>query len=186
LTIDLDGALRRRKPDRWRRQIARRPLYALVAAADIVSSGRPALVPDTNVYIMAAADRLPLAAALLLERALLFHCAVCLAELTVGIANADPAVPGWSGIRDHYAELFSQIPESLLLVPDPQVWVEAGLVAGTLARVQGFQPHQRKECLNDAAIFLTAARAGLPVLTANTLEFDLIQQIAPEGRFIHF
>ena len=90
MTIDLDGALRRRKPDRWRRQIARRPLYALVAVADIVSSGRPALVPDTNVYIMAAANTLPLAAALLLERALLFHCAVCLAELTVGIANANP------------------------------------------------------------------------------------------------
>ncbi len=157
-----------------------------MAAADIVAPGRLALVPDTNVYIMQAAGTLPPPAALLIERALLFHCAICLAELTVGIVNANPAVPGWSAIRDHYAELFSQMPDSRLLAPAAQVWVEAGLVAGTLARIQGFQPHQRKECLNDAAIYLTAARAGLPVLTANRLEFDLIQQIAPEGRFIHF
>ena len=59
------------------------------------------------------------------------------------------------------------------------------LIAGILARTQGFQPHQRKECLNDALIFLTAAKIGLPVLTANRGDFSLIQQLAPEGRFIH-
>jgi hypothetical protein len=52
--------------------------------------------------------------------------------------------------------------------------------------MRGFQKHQRKECLNDALIYLSAAKAGLPVLTANRDEFDIIQQIAPEGRFIHF
>ncbi|MEL6062021.1 MULTISPECIES: hypothetical protein [unclassified Methylobacterium] len=36
----------------------------------------------------------------------------------------------------------------------------------------------------DALIFLTATRAGLPVLTANRDDFDLIQQLAPEGRFV--
>jgi hypothetical protein len=55
-----------------------------------------------------------------------------------------------------------------------------------LSRTQDFQPHQRKECLNDALIFLTAAKAGLPVLTANCDEFDLIQQLVPQGRFIYF
>ncbi len=35
-------------------------------------------------------------------------------------------------------------------------------------------------------ILLTAAKAGLPVLTANRDEFDLIQQIAPEVRFVHY
>jgi hypothetical protein len=33
---------------------------------------------------------------------------------------------------------------------------------------------------------LTAAKAGLPVLTADRKQFDLIQQLAPEGQFIHF
>ena len=62
----------------------------------------------------------------------------------------------------------------------------AGVVAGTLARIQGLQAHQRKECLNDALILLTAAKAGLPVLTANRVDFDLIQQVAGTGEFVHF
>jgi predicted nucleic acid-binding protein len=60
------------------------------------------------------------------------------------------------------------------------------MVAGTLARTQRFQPHQRKECLNDALIYLTAARQGLPVVTADRVDFNIIQQIAPGGTFLHF
>lgn len=63
--------------------------------------------------------------------------------------------------------------------PDRDIWAEAGLVAGTLARTQGYQASQRKACLNDALILLTAAKTGLPVLTANRDESDLIQQIVP-------
>jgi predicted nucleic acid-binding protein len=82
--------------------------------------------------------------------------------------------------------LIDAVPETRLLVPDGEAWLEAGVIAGSLARTQGFQRHQRKECLNDALVFLAATRAGLPVLTANRDEFDLIQQLVPEGRFIHF
>jgi predicted nucleic acid-binding protein len=78
------------------------------------------------------------------------------------------------------------VPDTRLLTPDAQTWAEAGVIAGTLSRVQGYQSYQRKDCLNDALIFLTAARAGLPVLTQNRADFDLIQQLAPEGRFLHF
>ena len=72
------------------------------------------------------------------------------------------------------------------MTPDAQVWADAGVIAGTLSRTQGFQPYQRKECLNDALIYLTAAKQGLPVVTANRVEFDMIQQIAPGGTFLHF
>lgn len=144
------------------------------------------LLLDTNVYVMAAAGTLPPAAAALTDRALLFHCSVCLAELATGVANADPTSPNWNAIRDHYATIIDAVPETRLIVPDSQTWLDAGLVAGTLARTQDFQAHQRKECLNDALIFLSAARAGLPMLTANRDEFDLIQQLSPEGSFIHF
>ena len=60
------------------------------------------------------------------------------------------------------------------------------MVTGLLSRTQGFQPYQRKECLNDALIYLTAAKAGLPVLTANRDDFDTIQQIVSAGVFIHY
>jgi predicted nucleic acid-binding protein len=143
------------------------------------------LLLDTNVYINRAAGRLPAPLRDVIDRALLFHCSVALAELAVGVANADPSRPHWPALRDHYVALFAAIPASRLVTPDAQIWADAGVIAGTLARTQGFQPHQRKECLNDALIFLTAAKAGIPILTANRDEFDLVQQLAPAGQFIH-
>jgi predicted nucleic acid-binding protein len=157
-----------------------------MSVEDFAPSGRALLVPDTNVYIGAPAGTLPALVQDLVERALLFHCSVCLGELATGIANANPSLPSWSALRDHYLELFDSIPSARLLNPDAQVWTDAGVVAGVLARTQGFQRHQRKECLNDALIYFTAAKAGLPVLTADNHQFDLIQRLAPEGQFIHF
>jgi len=177
--------LRRYKPDKHRTQLRPRPRDKLVGVADIGLSGRPLLVPDTNIYIMSAAGTLPEEARLLVERSLLFHCSVCLAELATGVANFDPSSSGWRTVRDHYAALFDAVPGSRLLTPDHQLWIEAGVIAGTLARTQNFQKHQRKECLNDALIYLTAAKAGLSVLTANRDEFDLIQQIVAGGQFVH-
>lgn len=144
------------------------------------------LLPDTTVYIHDLAGTLPLEAEALLDGALHWHCSVCLGELTTGIANYSPTAPGWRGVQDTYAELFRAIPDSRVLVPDTETWLSAGLISGTLARTQGLQRHQRKELLNDALIYLTAAKAGLPVLTANRAEFDLIQQLAGTGSFIHY
>jgi predicted nucleic acid-binding protein len=186
LNTDLPAALRRRKPDKRRAQLKPRPISALLAASQIGGTGPITLVADTNVYIHNAAGTLPAAAEALLDRALLFHCGVCLGELAVGVANANPGQHSWSAIRDYYAKLFDSIPQNRILEPDAQTWIDAGLIAGTLARTQTFQPHQRKECLNDALILLTATRAGLAVLTSNRDEFDLIQQIAPEVRFVHY
>ncbi len=174
------------KIDKQRNRVSVRPRENLVAAADITGPGRTALLLDTSVYIMSAAGTLPAPGEMLIDRGLLFHCSVCIGELTTGIANADPARFGWKAIRHHYGALISRIPETRLLTPDAETWVAAGLIAGTLARTQRFQRHQRKECLNDALVFLTAAKIGLPVLTANRDEFGLIQQIARQGRFIRF
>jgi predicted nucleic acid-binding protein len=186
LTIDLRAHLRRVKPDKHLSRLSLRSPDALIAAGDIAGEGRAALLLDTNVYIRSGAGTLPAAAAALVDRGLLFHCSVCVAELCTGVANANPSRAGWKSLRDHYADLIASIPPTRLLTPDPEIWTEAGLIAGTLARTQGYQPHQRKECLNDALIFLTAAQAGLPVLTANRDEFDLIQQLAARGSFVHF
>jgi predicted nucleic acid-binding protein len=186
LTIDLAAGLRRIKADKRRTQLEPRPATALIAAADVGGAGRATVLLDTNVYIQSAAGRLPASAEHLVDRGLLFHCSVCVAELTTGVANADPTHVNWTALRGHYADLIASIPQTRLLTPDPEIWAEAGIIAGTLARTQNYQRHQRKECLADALIFLTAAKAGLPVLTANRDEFDLIQQLAPRGRFIYF
>lgn len=186
LTIDPAAIARRIKPDKHRAQLATRPGSDLVAASDLVGAGRVRLLLDTSVYIHGAGNALTLAAAALLDNCITFHCSVCIGELMVGIGNADPAHPRWSAKRDHYFELIETIPDYRLLTPDEPIWAEAGLIAGTLARIQGFQPHQRKECLNDALIYLVAARIGVSVLTSNRDEFDRIQQLAGRGTFVHY
>lgn len=186
MTIDLPAALRRIKPEKHTAALVQRPSGQLNAAADIAGRGRAAILLDTNVYIRSAAGTLPAAAAELVDSGQLFHCSVCIAELATGVPNANPSHSGWKTLRNHYRDLIGSIPATRLLTPDAQTWAEAGLIAGTLARTQGFQRHQRKECLNDALILLTAARAGLPVLTSSRDEFDRIQQLAPDSRFVCF
>jgi predicted nucleic acid-binding protein len=141
-------------------------------------------VPDTNIYIMDAAGILPLAAETIINQGLMFHCSICLAEVSVGVGKYAPKASDWRKVSDHYAGLFASIPANRLLVPDAETWADAGMVAGILARTQGFQKQQSRGLLNDAVIYLCAAKNGLPVLTDNKADFDLLQQIAPGGRFI--
>jgi predicted nucleic acid-binding protein len=121
-----------------------------------------------------------------IDRSVVFHSSVVLGELAAGVANADPTRSRWTQLRTYYADLFASIPLTRLVAPDDLTWVDAGIVAGTLARTQGFQPHQRKECLNDALVMIGAAKSGIPVLTANRDDFDLIQQLVPTARFVHY
>ena len=182
--LDLDAALRRWKPERRLKRLV--PRHGGFAMEVLPSSGRPAVMLDTNVYIRSVAGTLPAAVSDLIGRSLLFHSTVCMAELATGIACFDPAAQSWQAVRDHYTALFAAIPQTRLVVPDSQTWLDAGVVAGILTRTQGYQRHQRKECLNDALILLSAAKAGLPVLTADRDDFDLIRQLAPEGRVLSF
>jgi hypothetical protein len=108
----------------------------------------------------------------IVRTALLFHSTVCLAELCQGVAAGDPAHPRWAHTRDLYVRLVDSIPDNRVLHPDDAVWRGAAVLAGTLARTQGFQPHQRNELLLDALILLTTHRHGLPLLTSNVGDFD--------------
>lgn len=186
MSIDLDAAIRRRKPEKHIRQLRTRPDDELISVADVSSAGAVSLVADTNVYINDAAGRLPEMVQKLLDRTILFHCSVCVGEIATGIGNGDLTHKGWKDTRAVYAEVLGAIPESRLLTPDSQAWTEAGLIAGTLARTQRLQSHQRKETLNDALILLTAAKAGFAVLTSDRAHYDLLQQLCPESRFVHY
>lgn len=96
MRADVAAALRRRKPEKHRGPLRPRDRAALTGV-DGLPSGRVVLVPDNGVYIDDAGGNLPPAVEALLERSLLFHCSVCLAELAVGVANGDPRHPNWAG-----------------------------------------------------------------------------------------
>jgi predicted nucleic acid-binding protein len=182
VSIDLRAILRRHKPQKRRAQLSQRDRRELLDAASARVTVDAKLLPDTNIYIMEAAGELPPPVAELLERATLYHSTVCLAEITVGLANSDVTAATWPAEREYWSGLFDRLPKARTKAPDAEVWAAAGITAGTLTRLQGFQPHQRKDALNDALIYLTAMKLGVPVLTENRRDFDFLQQLVPGGR----
>ena len=104
-------------------------------------------------------DRCRHRAAALLDLSLQFHCSVCLSEIGIGLGGYSPLASGYAATRNHYRALINQIPDHRLLVPDEQIWLESGIVAGMLWRIQGYKPRQRKDCLNDALIYLNRNEA---------------------------
>ncbi len=55
-----------------------------------------------------------------------------------------------------------------------------------VARLQKYGKADQRRVLNDALILLSAARAGLAVLTRNIRDYDLLLQLAPEVRAVFY
>src|SRR5438874_11020257 len=71
-------------------------------------------------------------------------------------------------------------------LPISEIWREAGILSGTLARLQGYKSDQRRRVLNDALLFATARKHGCSVLTRNVLDFDFLQQLNPSGKVLFY
>lgn len=152
--------------------------------AEQLRPGPMTLVPNTTVYIDTAAGRMSAATLDLIRQATQVHSVVCLSGIAQGLSLHDPTAAHHRAVRRHYVELTRRIPPNRVLTPDDDVWVRAGVLTGLLTRTQGYQAHQRKELLADALIYLSAAKAGVPVLTRNAGDFDLLNQLHPAGRVI--
>ena len=77
-------------------------------------------------------------------------------------------------------------PEHRILTPDRDSWRDAGILAGLLARLQQYGKSEQRRPLNDALIFLTAARNGCAVLTRNLADFDLLMQLDARGQAVFY
>ena len=146
----------------------------------------PALLLDTTVYIDELQGRLPRDVELALRAARLWHSTVTECELSAlaGLLNPDHA-----GTRRAIDQVIASIEHRAthrIVNPDREVWRDAGILAGLLARLQQYGKPERRKALNDALIFLSAAKAGLTVLTRNVAGFDLLSQIAPWGRVLFY
>ncbi len=182
--VDIAALKRRYKPQRLVGRFAQRADSELTSAAK--SCSVTAILVDTTVYVHDFSGRLPADASALLDRTLHFNCALCIAEIISGLSQRHPGSPEFEPGWDYYDKFFAKIPQRRLLTPDDDILAQAGLISGVQARTQNYQRHQTKELFNDAAIYLTAAKVGIPVLTANRGDFDLIQQVAGHGEFIHY
>jgi predicted nucleic acid-binding protein len=84
------------------------------------------------------------------------------------------------------AAVIERRPAHRTIAPDREAWLVAGILAGLLARLQGYGRADRRRSLNDALIFATARKHGMTVLTRNTGDFDLLQQLDPSGRLLFY
>jgi len=181
----LGDSLRRLKPERHRERLTQRDRRDLPFLAQ-VAPAYPKLLLDTTVYIDALQGRLEEQAEIALWAGSLWHCTVTEAELAALSGLLDPLVPGTQEAVKQVAASIEQRPAHRILNPDRDVWREAGVLAGLLARLQGYGRRERRKALNDALIFLTAAKNGCAVLTRNLADFDLLMQLDPRGRAIFY
>ena len=156
MSVDLAALIRRHKPEQRLQALRYRKRADLPSFSGLDVRSHAGLLLDTNIYIFAAAGTLATRHKARLEMVLQHHCTVCLGEIAVGLANRDVTAATWPSERRYWQNLFDRLPRNRTHAPDAETWSAAGILAGILARLQGFQPHQRKDALNDALIYLTA------------------------------
>jgi predicted nucleic acid-binding protein len=138
------------------------------------------------VYIDALQGRLPRDVELAIRSTHLWHSTVTESELSALSGILDPSHPDTRKAIDQAFASIEQRPAHRILNPDREIWREAGILAGLLARLQSYGKSEQRKALNDALIFLSATKAGLAVLTRNILEFDLLMQLFPAGKVLFY
>ena len=141
---------------------------------------------DTCVYIDVLHGKTPAAADALLELRTSNHLAVCVAELTHGLGRLDPRHSGTNAVSRTIAEVVAAIPPHRLEAARADVVIEAGILAGLLFRLCGLQSGQEVAALNDAIVYLHAMANGLVVLTRNMRDFDVMNQVLPDGQILFY
>ena len=178
-------SLRRLKPEKHRKGLLYRDRSQLRFLSNL-KPPLPKLLLDTTVYIDALQGRLPDYAEVALRTGSLWHSTVTEAELAALAGLLDPAHRDTADVIAQVAASIDLRPSHRLLAPDRDTWREAGIVAGLLARLQGYGKNEQRKALNDALIFLTAAKNGCVVLTRNLSEFDLLMQLDARGQAIFY
>lgn len=185
MTSDLSLAFRRLKPGRHVRALTARPRGAL-PFVDLSKAPPRNLLLDSTVYIDELQARLPPDVETLLRAVTLWHSPVTAAEFAIGAGNLDPAHADTRRAIDTITRSLERRPPHRTLTPDSQIWVEAGLATGLLARLQRHAKADRGRLLNDALLYFTAAKNGCAVLTRNITGFDLLLQISPSNRVLFY
>jgi predicted nucleic acid-binding protein len=174
-------------PACWTRQLVRRPDADLPFDPAGVAAGA-AILPDSCFYLDALKGLVPEAVASLVRTPLrrLLHSTICRAELSAGAAKLPPSDARTPASRTRIAGMLERMPKEQLVQPTANAWDEAGALAGTLARTQGFAKGAHLALVLDAAILLTAMERNAVVVTANVADFDLLLQLRPRASVLFY
>jgi predicted nucleic acid-binding protein len=119
---------------------------------------------DTSIYVSALrrGDAGP-AVARFVDETDMWLSAVVLEELYAGARERDQHVVEL--IERHFDE------ESRILLPEFEDWIQAGKVLSRLAAKYDYEKIGRNRLTNDALMAMSAARAGVTIVTANVRDF---------------
>jgi predicted nucleic acid-binding protein len=184
LSSDIRSTLRRIKPEKRTGQLARRPLTALSFFQG--NAALPKVLLDTTVYVDVDQGTLPDDIDFALAGADIWHSSFTEAELVFLCGNLDPSHPASAGVVERITVSIEQRPRHRTLAPDAEIWREAGIYSGIVARLQNIDKTERMSVLHDALIFCTAMKHGLAVFSRNVRDFDLLQQLAPSGKVLFY
>jgi len=115
-----------------------------------------------------------------------WHSPVTEAELAAACGMLDPTHSGTRQIVEKIQRIIEQRSTVRVIIPDPEIWREAGILSGVLARLQGYGKDERRRMLNDALLFASARKYGCAVLTRNLRDFDFLQQLDPSGMVLFY
>ena len=183
---DAGGIAFRHDPDGFSRSLPRRPRTALPYDPAALPAGM-AVMLDTSVYIERLRGRLPEPIIACIDARPVLHSAVACAELAISAGLLDPAHPATAGNRGAIARLLGTIASVDIVAPEMAAWIEAGMIAGILARTQhGAGDGVRRRLLNDALMFLDARARGAALVSMDRTDMDLLLRFRPDATVLLF
>ena len=185
MNSEFQTTLRRLKPEKRRTQLKARAESDL-AFIETTSNNPRKLLYDTTVYIDILQNRFPQNGEPILRAAEAWHSPVTEAELAAAIGLLDPAHPKTRELTEQISSVIERRPTYRTIAPDPEIWRDAGILSGALARLQGYGRDHRRRALNDALLFATARKHRCAVLTRNVIDFDLLTQLDPSGSVLFY
>ena len=176
--FDFEKALRRIEPERYTSHVPTRPHEALFFVDDVELAGPPLLL-DTCVYIHVLKGKTPRSVDALLTTRTIHHSATVIGELTNRFGSRLPTTEPQKAARREWAAMLADIPVHRTVCPTIAMWGEAGIVAGIRSRTGGFTHGREQDGLNDVLILLQSISIGANLVTSNTTDFDVLEQIIP-------
>src|SRR5579883_171720 len=137
--FDLNGSLRRLRPERHTTVLARRNDSDLTFADDEPLAGSGLLL-DSTVYIHVLRGKTPAKVDQLLEVRTLNHSAVVVGELTNRLGARIPQNNKEVRARKELLDAINDIPDRRVRAPTVLDWGEAGIISGIIARLRGYSP----------------------------------------------
>jgi len=147
--------LRRLKPEKRLTSLAPRDVRGLRFLAH--TAELPAkLLYDTTVYIDILQNRFPEEGELVIRAADAWHSTVTEAELVAPCGFLKPGHPDTAAAVRGIIETIERRPAHRTIAPDREMWIEAGILCGILARLQNYGRMERQCVMNDALLVATA------------------------------